>query len=377
MPSRKITAAILLVICLVLVGPERGFGDVPQQHEFPELLQQLAALPPDPCMPGNGKIEPANTGDTISLLFDRAADTAMQQLNAAGAAQPQDRAAGALKRLEQLSAETNAAWPDENRFHFQILELSSTALVIKISLRTDARFYVIGMAEEDGKGNPNHLWQNMGEEPEQLDLPGILISLFSLHRSSAGNARFLASITRSGCAGSTGISYDAREWNPARYGSLEQIIKQDGSFGMGDNVPGFPQLGKLRTQGKLISLPYCWFSALDRWDNPSLCAVDTYDLSDNNVRFVSRIYNRPDLVPIAKAIQYAQQHDYRAVLSYCASAQVARHLVRDISPVVFPEDLQVKSTGPGRERVKFSEGGYRFSLEKRAGVRIIVDFRGE
>ena len=86
-----------------------------------------------------------------------------------------------------------------------------------------------------------------------------------------------------------------------------------GSFGLDDKVPGFPQIGKLQTDGPLIIPPYCWFSSIDTWDNPSLCAVDTYDLSRDSVRFRSRTYNRPDLVPIAKAIEYAQQRGYRAV----------------------------------------------------------------
>jgi hypothetical protein len=160
-------------------------------------------------------------------------------------------------------------------------------------------------------------------------------------------------------------------------GSLEQIIKQDGAFGLYDKVRGFPHIGQLKTQGTLITLPYCWFSSLDSWDNPSLCAVDTYDLSADHVRFHARVYNRPDLLPIAKAIAYAQKHDYRAVLGYCASSQVARRLVRDIPPFAGAEDLQVVSTGNNRERVKFSDDGYLFDLEKRAGVWMIVDFKNE
>jgi hypothetical protein len=268
-------------------------------------------------------------------------------------------------------------WPDESRFHFEIIDLSPSALAVRMSFRFDATFYVFGVSQEDGFGKPNRMWHIVGEEPPLESFGNHSISLYPLHRGPSGNARFLASINLSGCAGSTGISYDAREWNPSGYGSLEQIIKQDGAFGLDDEVPGFPQIGKLQTQGTLITLPYCWFSSLDSWDNPSLCAVDTYDLSGDHIRFRARVYNRLDLVSIARAIEYAQKHDYRAVLSYCESSQVARRLVRDVSAFVYPEELQVVSTGKGRERVKFADGGYLFDLEKRAGVWMIVDFKSE
>jgi len=90
-------------------------------------------------------------------------------------------------------------------------------------------------------------------------------------------------------------------------GTLREIIEQDGAFGLDDEVPGFAQIGELQTQGALMTLPYCWFSALDTWDNPSLCAVDTYDVARDKVRFETRRYNRPDLVPIAKAIEHARR----------------------------------------------------------------------
>src|ERR1017187_3212938 len=90
--------------------------------------------------------------------------------------------------------------------------------------------------------------------------------------------------------------------NPEGNGDLELIIKQAGALGLDDKVPGFAQIGEFRTVGSSITLPYCWFSPIDTWDNPSLCAVDSYDLSGDRVRFRSHTYNRPDLVPVAKAL---------------------------------------------------------------------------
>jgi len=39
-------------------------------------------------------------------------------------------------------------------------------------------------------------------------------------------------------------------------------------------VHGFAQIGEFRAEGSSINLPYCWFSPIDTWDNPSLCAID-------------------------------------------------------------------------------------------------------
>lgn len=38
-------------------------------------------------------------------------------------------------------------------------------------------------------------------------------------------------------------------------------------------------MGDLKTNGSAIMLPYCWSSPIDTWDNPSLCAADSYDIS--------------------------------------------------------------------------------------------------
>jgi hypothetical protein len=376
MACRKTTAALFLVICLLAAQTQQCFGLVPQQQDLPALLQQLGSLTPDPCTPAEGRPGPATTADRVPFLFDRVADAVLQQLNEPGDGQPNDRATETLKKLEQLSVEINATWPEENRFHFQILDLSPSALAVKMVFRFDAKFYVLGVSQEDAYRKPSRMWNKEGDGPPPDSFGSHSISLYPLHRGPSGNARFLASIQSTGCAGNTvGISYDAREWNPSRYGGLEQIIKQNAVLDLDDKVTGFPSIGKLQTQGALITLPYCWFSSIDTWDNASLCAVDTYDLSGDQVTFHARRYNRPDLLTIARAIEYAQQHDYRAVLSYCASSQVARHLVRDVPTSVWAEDLHVVATGKGRERVKFSDDGYRFDLEKRAGVWMIVDFK--
>jgi hypothetical protein len=275
-----------------------------------------------------------------------------------------------------MSAEINASWPEENRFQFEILDLSP-ALVLKVTIRTHGRYFVFGIPEDDDSGKPNRAWRMVGSDDESDDnkFTELFLELYPLHRGHSGNPRFLAKFIRSGCAGSIGVSYDAREWVPKGTGSFEQVIKQMGAFGLDDKVPGFAQIGELHTKGPLITLPYCWFSAIDTWDNPSMCAVDTYDVSGDSVMFRARTYNRPDLLPISKALEYAEQRDYPAVLAYCTTAPVARSLVREVPPFIVAEDLRVIRIGSDRERVEFGDDpAYRFEVAKREGQWLVTRF---
>lgn len=341
---------------------------------FRQSLHKLVDFSPDPCTPGAGNKD--DFADVESPLFQQAARIVTHELNQTPArpGSPRERAEETLKKLERLSAEVNAVWPEDNRFHFEILDLPPL-LVTKMTLRSRETFVVFGVPENDPlKSTPS--WREVGSpEPPEYPAPRIQLELYPLHRSPSRNARFLAKFDYVGCAGSTGVAYDARDWNPKGSGSLDQIIKQSGSFGLDDKVTGFPQVGTLQTKGPLITLPYCWFSTIDTWDNPSLCAVDTYDLSGDDIRFNGRTYNRPDLVPIAKTVEYAQQHDYPAVLAYCTSSDIARRLVRDIPPHIYADDLRLTQTGKGKEHVEFgSDRTYRFDMEMLAGRWLVAGF---
>lgn len=340
----------------------------------------MAQFSPDPCGPPYGDEKDWHANNVELQLFSRAADAVMQALNASPATSdsPEQRATVALKTLEQMSAKINAAWPSENRFHFSILDLPP-ALVVKMSIRVHEGFFVFGMPEEVS-GKPSHSWQIAGSngESSNFTVPPSEFNLYALHRGPSGNARFLAKAIYSGCAGSIGVSYDAYEWSPKGMGEFGSIIEQEGSFGLDDKVPEFEQIGKLQTEGPLITLPYCWFSAIDTWDNPSLCAVDTYDLAADVVRFRSRAYNRPDLVPVALAIEYAEKRDYPAVLGYCASEDLARALVREIAPGMGAEDLRVTRISNVKERVELGDPPvYEFVVEKRPDRWVVVSFTTE
>jgi hypothetical protein len=340
-----------------------------------DLLLKIGKFSPDPCGPPY-EID-QDTSHLEASIFDKVTESVIQALNTSSGAPvaPRKRAEEALARLERISAETDLSWPPETRLQLQILDILP-ALVLKATIRTDARFFVFGIPEEDS-GKPNRLWRLIGSDEESV-VPRLDLELYPLRQSPGGNPRFLAKFIRSGCAGSVGVAYDAREWDPKGNGSLEQIIKLSGAFGLDDKVPGFEQIGTLHTEDSMITLPFCTFTAIDTWDNPSLCAEDTYDVSGDEVRFQARRYNRPDLVPIAKALEYAEKRDYPAVLAYCASEQVAHSLVSRVPPSVIAEDLTVTHTGTGEEHVEFgSEGAYRFEVAQRNGWWVIVGFTSE
>jgi hypothetical protein len=185
--------------------------------------------------------------------------------------------------------------------------------------------------------------------------------------------RFLARVWHSGCAGSIGEAYYGYEWSAEAGQVATQIMKIEGAEGLDETAS--KHVGKLSTTGKIIQLPYCFFSAVDTWDNPTLCAADSFDLSGDDPRFVGRIYNSPDLVVVNNAIHHAQTHEYTALRAYCASDAVARKLLREIPPFMSAEELKTFKASPTRERVAFGEGAVYFDLVKRRGEWRLESFR--
>lgn len=187
------------------------------EADFRQLLQKMAQFSPGPCGPPYGKEYDWHVAANVEFrLFSRASDVVIRELNESSASHtsPRDRATGALRTLEQVSDEINSSWPKENRFHTQILDLQS-ALVVKMSIRTTEGFSVFGIAEQDS-GKPTSSWHEVGSNNESSEFAGppSAFDLYPLHRGPSGNARFLAKAIFSGCAGSIGVAYDAREWDP-------------------------------------------------------------------------------------------------------------------------------------------------------------------
>jgi len=378
----------ILMLLFALVGATARSQN-PSSHENPDekigrLLDRLVSAPSDTCGgPWSADLDP---GGIEQSILEESSNLFLQQLNqgAADLISASNRATGALDEIKAQSAKMNAAWPNESQFHYELLSIPP-ALVLKVGIGTHERYFDFGIPTKDDMGKPNRQWQRVGEDNLELDRPAprVWIELFPLHRGPSGNPRFLASIGFTGCAGSSGLLYDAREWNPDDVVGFSQIIEQKGAKGMDEDFKGgrpsvkepFAPIGRLQAKGSTVELPYCWFSAVDTWDNPSMCALDRYDLSGDKVKFRSRSYNRPDLLPIVKAIEYATTHDFPAVRGYCASDDVARRIMEAVPPFYFSGDLQVVRERSDRERVTMgSPDPDEFEIEKHESGWQIVKF---
>lgn len=377
MRIRALVFCLLLpyVVCLGEVMPSyaattRESGSV---AKFREAIRGSEDIPPDFC--GNPAGYSKDQDDLESAVFKAAERVILEALNedvpdSGGAG---GRVTAVLKQLEEISASADAHWPKYDRFSAGALNLGD-AMVVEVSFRSRARVFAFGIRSGLQPSQPKKQWQELYlDSSRHLNNAQSWISIYSLHSNSPDHPRFLIRYGYGGCAGSTGVTYAGYEWDPRNISSPDDIIKQRGAFGLDDKVKGFPQIGKLQTKGPVVALPFCWFSAIDTWDNPSLCAVDKYDLSGETVHFISRTYNRPDLLPIARVIQFAQKHDYRAVRAYCGSSAVARNLVREIPPFVFAGELEVKRVGKNKEKVGF-EDSYRFTVERVGGRWLVTSF---
>jgi hypothetical protein len=360
-----------VVACACQTDPE--LTAIAQRQKIQGIRNALLAIAKEPSDPCEGPITAAHPSPE-QLVFENAADNLSADLSELPSDKsPLSRARESLGKMETLSNEINQSWPAESRFKWLVFDLHPL-LVIKMSIRGYANYSAYGLPQQDYSNNPNTKWKRVisTSEFERQDVPRTRLEIHPLFRGPNHNARFLAEFTYEGCAGSYGVGYDAEEWNPSNAGSLYSVIELKGAFGLIDDKDPFAPIGELRTEGKRITMPYCWFSAVDFWDNPSMCALDTYDLAANDVRFVSRQFNRPDLLPISKAIEYAEQRDYFAVLAYCESPDIARRLTNEMPVHVFAERLGVKRFGQNRERVELSN--YRFIVEKRVGRWLITSF---
>ena len=392
--QRLVILSGLSLWAAILPGGVEAQRHVDRTTSFDELLKEMSAAP------GNGCEGREDLSRLEEYLFDQAEKTALGALNDAGAAAPaygapsapKDRVARALTGLEHSSAEINGAWAEENRFHFEVLDIPP-ALVVKMTFRNRATFTVFGIPEFLNDQKANSAWKTIRGTNDGRFEPRSgydWVDLFPLQRGPSRMARFLAKFGTAGCGSGVGVSYYAYEWDPEAFGDLAQIIKLEGAVSQqepADERRGskkdlsswFPPIGELKTGGRFITLPYCWFSQIDTWNNPSLCAVDSYDISGDQARFLGRVTNRPDLVPIAKAIEYGQAHDFPALLAYCASPRVARLVIRSMPPHVFASaGLTVKRISKLRERIEMEDSEVlQFDVEERGGRWLVAGFRME
>ncbi len=325
-------------------------------------MRAVASFAPDPCdaLPKN-----TDSGKQEATIFDGSVQAVISALNTGTVPDsPTLVAQRTLAIPAEQSTRENNSWPAANRFHAEVTALHDL-LVLKLGFRSDERWFAIGYGT--AYGQTYSTWSLVGED--QIPQTGrSSVAIYPIHSSPGAEPRFLASEFWTGCAGSSAIGYQIEEWQP-RYQSLRSLLSQRGAQGM-DPQSGavtkdnpFPTVGRLKTGGRTIELPYCYFSPIDTWDNPSLCIADSYDVSGQELRFLSRKANRPDLLALANALTYATAHDRRALEAYCSTARLAARLLRATPGM--EASIEVKPAGPNRERVETGSG--HFTLGRRHG----------
>lgn len=361
-------------ICLWSQQPKAG---EPLQ-QFGVALTQLAPASPDDCG-WEGPSPEKFSGHTAKLedeLFDEADDAIVQALNVPGP-NPKTAIAQVLDSMRALSEGLNKTWPADRRFHYELLEIDP-AFVVTYHIRSRSTWSVFGIAAEASWPNKgeNTKWSQVGEDDLRWQQPDSdqQMEVYGLTRGPSGLARFLARASQISCGdGITGLTYHAYEWNPASIGSLDLIIERKGAASRGD-FPQYRPIGKLEMTGPRVTLPYCEWSAVDLDVDALLCSVDTYDVSGDEVRFLGTRTNRPDLEAVAKAVKYADDRDYRALLSYSASPAVARKMVALMPPSI-TANVGGGSYPPLRGNHQAIDiGGLHFALEERNGTWVVVEF---
>jgi hypothetical protein len=381
MHSRVFLIVCCLFALLLFIGQPTRSQAQQTDDEVRQAFMRSAAAKPDNC---DGPWSDSTDEEKIEhTTLQTAEDRAIGALNARAVKPEQAKAiiTQTLQPLEKMGEIAEAAWPKENRWHFEVVEML-LAVVIKFSYRTQEHIRVLGIAQGTDKTKPPQ-WKHLGEEhwDDYGDTSWSKLSLLPLHRGPSGAVRFLVFMSGGGCAGSWGEKYGVEEWHPAQDEDMSEVLSQTGSVGLSDSpvqnptkkVP-FPLASRLKTDGTRLTLPYCEFTQLDTWDNPSLCMADTYDISGDEIRFLDRRYNRPDLAPVAKALAYAKSHDLPALRAYCISDAVARQVLDN--GYGFEYMLETIPLGKGRERVRsYGDGRSGFVVEKRGRRWLIASFK--
>ena len=202
--------------------------------------------------------------------------------------------------------------------------------------------------------------------------------LFPLLRSPSGKPRFLAKYEHIDCGSGHGIEYAAYDWDstvPFYQENLRTALHRKGVMPREDVEP---TIWNFKTSGRTISLPYCWHSAVDSWAAAHLCSVDAYDLSGDDMRFLSTRTNFPDLETIAHAVLHAQAKDISSARGYCADLKTATSLVQlmPASYIFASGDLKTTPVADNKETVALStsDSTLKFELVTMQGRWLIANF---
>ena len=373
--------ALVAVFILSITLPARGQTPASAKNDaltqFRSLMNKLSSAPADDCG-WESQDSPTFSEETAKLenqIF-QSVDAAVAAALNSSPDNPKRAAVELLNKMQAISEIADKTWPTGRRFHFDILD-APPALVLKMGIRSRTTFSAFAVPEilPNTHGRKNTTWVRVGDDEGRWGEHNFdeSMDIFPLKSGTSGRARFLSKSSHMSCGdGQTAIEYIGYEWDPSGPGELHTVIQRKGAV----SGVSFPAIGELRTEGPKITLPYCWWSPIDGSVWAALCSVDTYDLSTGSVRFVRTETNRPDLETVARAIEYSQARDLRALLAYCASVSVAKQMVSLMPPSVFNSGgSSLQEPDGNRQTVDISNSEHlRFVLERRNGRWLIVRF---
>lgn len=242
-PLRSRIEPVHLVVLLLTYFP----GALAQSQEppatFEEAAKRLSSAPADACE------QPwRDFSDLEFRLFMNAAKMVVQELNDDPMANSaflglgaRTRAIEALKRLERLSAEINRIWPDDRRFHFEVVDLPP-AIVVKMTYRNRATFSFLSKFQDRADQKVGERWQFVGALDDHSVAPSGAghddLDLVPLSQSPSGKPRFLARFRFVVCGSGVGMAYYAYQWDPQTVEQLEEIIQLEGDVSQFDTGDG-------------------------------------------------------------------------------------------------------------------------------------------
>ncbi|MEO8725862.1 MAG: hypothetical protein ABI383_07025, partial [Acidobacteriaceae bacterium] len=338
MVSRGKQLAILLFAAAISAPGQTSAGG--RYDRFKAIAGELASAPADPCTL-TGLARPASPSSLEDQLF-AATDAAILQALQKPVAERMGDVRSALNALQTASAEADKAWPEERRFHYKLLAVYPI-LIVEFGLRGRTTYSVFGVPElkPTGPRQNNEAWLEIASDPLRFGVHKGRDELetSALYQGPSRRARFLIHYTFAGCGDTPqGIAYKGYEWDPKYAGKMRLILDREGA------VSGkmYAAVGELHTSGSEISLPYCWWSAVDESVWASLCSVDNYDLSGDLVRFLSTTTNRPDLEAVARAIEYGERRDVSALLGYSVDSETAEGIAQSMPAYIYPDVVAVE-----------------------------------
>jgi hypothetical protein len=347
--------------------------------QFQAAYAQLQAYAASACDSINGLDDYDKAAKLEQTLLDAADSELVDALNRnAASPQPASVARAELDALQHEAESTGSKWAKDVRFRFTVKSLPPV-VAVTMAVRNHEVFAAYALAQVDYP-RKGLAWKTAASSLYDTNFSWSQVELRNLQRGPAGHARLLAKTEWGGCAGSYGVKYEGLEWDPQNnIGEMDSLFETEGAWGL-ETEPGpvtaknpFPMVGAFTTIGSRITLPYCMFTGIDWWDNPSLCAVETWDLSGDQVRFVSRRWNRPELLPIARAMEFAGNHEFVELRAWCASDELARRLMAIAKFGMGGDNPAVKTQGPARERVTLDEVG-TFIVEKRGDQWVVAGY---